>query len=132
MGRFKLIAVWVISVLLAGLYLFGGIPKVGGDANAVEGFRAWGFSDAFRIFIGLAEIAGGIGLLIPPLATWAALGLSLVMVGAAYTHFVHTPPVQALPAIVCLGLLLFIAHARRGQALLLPKPAADPLARTEP
>jgi uncharacterized membrane protein YphA (DoxX/SURF4 family) len=122
MGRNKSIAVWVISVLLAGLYLSGGIPKMAGAENTVEGFRAWGFSDGFRIFIGCAETAGGIGLLIPALATWAALGLSIIMVGAAYTHCLHTPPAYALPAITCFFLLLFIAHARRGQAILLAKP----------
>ncbi len=122
MGRNKVIAIWVISVLLAGLYLSGGIPKVAGAQNTVDGFRAWGFSDGFRIFIGCAETAGGIGLLIPPLATWAALGLSIIMVGAAYTHLVHPPAYFALIPMVCFFLLLFIARARRGQALLLAKP----------
>jgi uncharacterized membrane protein YphA (DoxX/SURF4 family) len=121
MGRSKLIAVWVICVLLAGLYVSGGIPKVGAAENAVTGFRSMGFSDGFRVFIGSAEIAGGIGLLIPLVSSWAALGLAIIMVGAAYTHFVHTPPLQALPAIVCFGLLLFVAHARRERALFLAK-----------
>jgi putative oxidoreductase len=121
MGTRKLIAVWVISVLLAALYVYGGIPKVTGAEQAVAGFRAWGFSDGFRLFIGAAEIARGIALLIVPLTTWAALGLAVIMLGATYTHFLHTPPVQALPAIVCFFLLLFLAYARRGQALLLAK-----------
>jgi putative oxidoreductase len=118
MGR-KRIAIWVVSALLAALYVSGGIPKVVGAAGPVEGFRSMGFSDGFRIFIGAAEIAGGIGLLILPLATWAALGLAIIMVGAVYTHFVHTPPLLALPAAICFALLLFIAHARRNQALFL-------------
>ena len=122
MGRNTRIAVWVISVLLAGLYLSGGIPKMAGAENTVKGFHEWGFSDGFRIFIGCAETAGGIGLLLPPLATWAALGLSIIMVGAAYTHFVHPPAFFALIPILCFFLLLFIARARRGQAVLLAKP----------
>jgi putative oxidoreductase len=121
MGRTKGIVVWVLCALLAGLYVFAGLPKVMGAAQPVEGFRAMGYSDGFRIFIGLAELAGGVGLLIPALATWAGAGLAIIMVGAVYTHLVHTPPLQALPALVCFGLLLFIAHARRGQALFLAK-----------
>ncbi len=122
MGRTKLVAVWVISALLAVLYVVvAGAPKVMGAEQAVQGFRSMGFSDGFRLFIGLAEVAGGIGLLIPALATWAGLGLAVIMGGAVYTHLVHTPPEQALPALVCLGLVLFIAHARRGQALFLAK-----------
>jgi uncharacterized membrane protein YphA (DoxX/SURF4 family) len=121
MERRTLIAVWVISGLLASLFLFAGIPKVGGASNAVEGFRAWGFSDGFRLFIGAAEAAGGIALLIPALATWAALGLACIMVGAVYTHLIHTPPAQALPALICFLLLLFIAYARRPQALFLAR-----------
>ena len=119
-GR-KLIAVWVISVLLAGLYLVAGLPKVMGAEQPVQGFRDWGFSDGFRLFIGFAEIAGGIALLVPALATWSALGLAAIMVGAVYTHFLHTPPLQAVPAFVCFCLLLFLAYARRGQAVMLAK-----------
>jgi uncharacterized membrane protein YphA (DoxX/SURF4 family) len=120
-GTRKLVAVWVISVLLAALFVFAGVPKVTNAQQAVDGFRAWGFSDGFRLLIGAAEIAGGIALLIPALATWSALGLTVIMVGAVYTHVLYTPLREALPALVCFFLLLFLAHARRGQALLLSK-----------
>jgi uncharacterized membrane protein YphA (DoxX/SURF4 family) len=121
MSRRKLIAVWIFSVLLAGLYVYAGIPKVSGAEPAVQGFRDWGLSDGMRLFVGFAEISGGIGLLIPPLAMWAALGLVCIMVGAMYEVLIHAPPVQALPALGCLLVLLFIAHARRGQALFLAR-----------
>ncbi|HXX49050.1 MAG TPA: DoxX family protein [Myxococcota bacterium] len=114
------IAAWVASVLLAFLFVVvTGFGKVAGSAQFVEGFHKFGYSDGFRVFIGVCEISGGLGLLIPRLATWAGAGLICVMIGAVYTHLsigdgAHAP----FPAIVGL-LCAFIAWVRRPQALLL-------------
>jgi hypothetical protein len=64
-GRGLMIAVWVVSGLLTALFLFAGIPKLMGNQQAVEGFRGMGYPDAFRLFIGAAEMSGAIGLWIP-------------------------------------------------------------------
>src|SRR5262249_1648089 len=83
------IAGWVASVLLCALFLFAGVPKWMGAQQAVDGFRSFGFSDGFRIFIGVCETLGGIGLLIPRLSFWAACGLVLIMIGAIHTQVTH-------------------------------------------
>ena len=80
------VALWVVSVCLAALYLFAGGSKLAGTASAVASFRGFGYADAFRLFIGACEVAGAIGLMIPRLAFLAASGLMLIMVGAAYSH----------------------------------------------
>ncbi|MFQ5697759.1 MAG: DoxX family protein [Myxococcota bacterium] len=124
------IATWTVTILLAALYAgVTGPAKVMGAEKMVEGFRAWGYPDAFRIFIGLCEIAGGIGLLIPRLATWAALGLACVMAGAAYTHLHHGVPNAWFPGLLLLALLA-IAYLRRGRALFSSR--ADEPARETP
>ena len=118
-GRGLMIAIYVVSALLTALFLFAGIPKLMGAQQPVEGFRAMGYSDGFRLFIGAAEVAGAIGLWIPNLAFWAAVGLVVIMIGAVHTHLTVPeagPPTGAGAALV---MLLFIAWARRKSALLL-------------
>lgn len=112
------VAVWVASGLLCALYLFASSGKLLSDPQAVEGFRKVGYSDGFRLFIGTCELLGGIALLIPRLAFWAAIGLLILMLGAVYTHLANSDAVHMGPAVVALVLLAFIARARRTQALL--------------
>src|SRR5262245_48946882 len=118
-GRALIVTVYVVSGLLTALYLFAAIPKLMGMQQAVDGFRAMGYSDGFRLVIGTAEVAGAIGLWLPRLAFWAASGLVVVMIGAVYTHLTHPEtgaPTGAGIALVC---LLFVAWARRRSALFL-------------
>jgi len=113
------IGAWVASGLLCALYLFASSGKLMSDPQAVEGFRKVGYSDGFRLFIGTCELLGGIALLIPRLAFWAAIGLFIIMLGAVYTHVSTNDPAHMGPAVVALVLLAFIAWIRRPQALLL-------------
>ena len=117
-SKVRPVALWTVSALLAALYVFGaGYAKVAGAGPMVENFRAWGHGDGFRVFIGFCEMAGGIGLLIPALASWAAAGLAIIMAGAVYTHVTNDMPV-VLP-VVLLVMLIAIAYLRRGRAFLL-------------
>ena len=63
-------------------------------------------------------MAGGIGLLIPPLATWAAVGLAIIIAGAIYTHLTNAIPGLAM-VVALFGVLIAIAYLRRAQALFL-------------
>jgi uncharacterized membrane protein YphA (DoxX/SURF4 family) len=81
----------------------------------VTGFHNMGYPAWFRVVIGVIEIGGGVGLLIPRLAFYAAGALGVVMIGAAYTLVVHGEPGVAMP-IVCLLLLATVAYRRRPRA----------------
>ena len=113
------IATWVASALLCALYLFASSGKLMSDPQAVEGFRKVGYSDGFRLFIGTCELLGGVALLIPRLAFWAASGLIIIMFGAVYTHLSQNDAVHMGPAVIALLLLAFVARLRRGRALFL-------------
>ncbi len=76
----------VLSAIVALGFLFFGGTKLIGHEMIVENFKKWGLSDMFRYAIGGLEIAGAIGLFIPGLRRWAALGLMGLMIGAIYTH----------------------------------------------
>lgn len=94
---------WIIAGLLAAAFLFSGglkviLPKdkirAAGRIGQMDA-AAWteDFSgDAIKL-IGVLEILAAIGLILPPvlgiaplLAPFAALGLGLLMTGAAITH----------------------------------------------
>jgi putative oxidoreductase len=116
-GRGLRIAVWVVSGLLTALYLLTGFLKVSSNPQAVEGFTKYGYSDAFRFFIGACELAGAIGIWIPKLSFWAAAGLIVIMLGAVYTHVTYAEaPTGPIGALVMLG---FVAWSRRNSALFL-------------
>jgi putative oxidoreductase len=56
--------------------------------NPKERAASIGMSVPFTIFLGTAEVAGALGVAAGVLAQWAALGLILIMFGAAYTKAV--------------------------------------------
>ncbi|MFC4336436.1 DoxX family protein [Salininema proteolyticum] len=99
---------------MSGLFAFGGILKVTDDPASAEGFRALGLSDEIRYFVGLAEIAGAIGLLIPILSGLTALCLTALMTGATTITAFSDPALIAFPA-VTLVIVALIAMGRRYQ-----------------
>lgn len=111
-GRGTNIAVWLLSALLAALYLFAGGQKLFGAGGSAEHFAQWGFSTWFRLLIGVIEVAGGLALLVPSAAFYGAGALGVVMIGAIYTLLTKAAPGVPVP-IVCLLILTFIAFSRR-------------------
>ena len=113
-NRGMTISLWTLQILL-GLFIAvgSGAPKLVGEATAVAMFDQIGVGDWFRYLVGLLEIAGGIGLLIPRLARFAALGLCCVMVGAIVASlFVLDAGLLTLTPVVLLVLFALIAWAR--------------------
>lgn len=76
------VALWALQILLALLFAAAAIPKLSGAAASVAMFATIGAGQWFRYFIGVIELAGAIGLLVPRLAGLAALGLVVDMIGA--------------------------------------------------
>ncbi|MEV0336422.1 DoxX family protein [Nocardia sp. NPDC050717] len=66
------------------------------------------------IFIGVAEVAGGIGLMVPKLTALAAAGLSLLTVLAAATQaFIAGMPGTAIFPLALAAIFAWIAYERR-------------------
>ena len=112
-SKAKTITSWVLQVLLGLLFLVASLGKLGGGPEVVEMFRNWGFPDKFYLLIGVLELAGGIGLLIPRTAGYAAAGLFAVMIGAAGTHLVNGEGLDVLRPIVFMLPLAGIVFLRR-------------------
>src|SRR5918995_7020873 len=79
---------WLLQVLLAVLMAGPGSQKFTSPVWE-RMFRAWGYPDGFYLLIGAVEVAGGILLLVPRVASYSAMMLAVVMAGAAATHIVH-------------------------------------------
>jgi putative oxidoreductase len=103
---------WVLSCFAALIFLASGFVKFG-DPHAVANFIGWGYSDSFRVFIGVLELFGAVALLIPPFTTLGASGLSVVMLGAVFTHLSHDQAPLALIPLTLLVIVLYLAYARR-------------------
>ena len=89
--RTRAIVLWSLSALLALMFLMSGSGKLlnGASSGGVrfdEQFELWGYPSWFRFPVGLAEVAGAVGLLVPRVRSYAAAGLTLVMAGAVVTH----------------------------------------------
>jgi len=80
--RARLMMAWALGLYLAQLYVRTGWGKFGGVPSWTAAFAAWGYPGWFRVLIGVIEVAGGIALVIPWIASYGALALSLVMMGA--------------------------------------------------
>ena len=113
------IFVWIVQALLATIFLVHGFVLINppGAANAI--FETLPFSRTFMGFIGLAEMLGGVGLILPralgilPLLTpLAATGLAIIMVGAAGTHVMQGELGKAIPSVVIVGLCAFVVYQR--------------------
>ena len=93
------IALWVVQVLLAAVFLVSGATKLSQPKEKLLKNMAWveDFSQRRVRIIGALEVLGTIGIVVPALTgilPWltplAALGLVLLMLGAALTHLRRT------------------------------------------
>lgn len=112
---------WVASALLALLYLMAGAMKGLQPKEKLIAMMPWTGESSFGLvrFIGYAELAGAVGLILPVLTgilPWltplAALGLSLVQILAIPFHFRRGEGKVVPMNIVLLALSLFVLWAR--------------------
>ncbi|MDT0308722.1 DoxX family protein [Streptomyces sp. DSM 44917] len=119
---------WTVQVLSALLLLAAAVPKLVGTEVAVEAFETIGAGQWLRVFTGVAEVAGAIGLLLRWIAGLAALGLGLLMAGATAVNFgVVDDPGAGVTTLVLLAAFAFIAWRRLRE--LDPRRLLDPLGR---
>lgn len=112
------VALWVVQVLLALLFLFAGGMKL--VLPIEEMTRDVALPGWFLRFIGVAEVLGGLGLVLPgltgirpELTPLAAAGLVIIMIGATVLS-IATGGLAAAPVpLVCGVLLALVAYARR-------------------
>lgn len=115
------IALWIAQGLLAAAFLMAGLMKATQPKEKLSANMAWvnDFSQSQIRTIGILEILGAIGLILPavtgilPILTpLAALGLALTMIGAALTHWRRGESQMIVVNTVLLLLAAFVAYGR--------------------
>ncbi len=116
MSKGKKIVLWIVSILLAAVFLVAGVPKLLMPDKVGPMFIQFGYALWFMTFIGVCEVLGAIGLLVPRLAALAAAGLSIIMIGAFYAMVTHHQGVKSISPVVVLALLLTVGYTRMKEA----------------
>lgn len=110
------VLLWVLRLLLAAAFVAHGMlflmppPEIAVRMNA--DFSRW-----FQLFLGVAEVAACVGLVLPPLtrvmpwlATWAAMGIMIVMIAATGLHLARSEWSSAAITTILLGMAGFVAY----------------------
>ena len=112
------ILLWIIQVLLALLFLFSGVTKF---IFSAEDMRQMGNTLPmwFLRFIGVCEILGALGLVLPGLLRrqqhlipLAATGLTIIMIGAVVITVMGPGLAMAITPFVVGLLCAFVAYGR--------------------
>lgn len=103
--RLRSTAAWLSGLFLAQLFVRMGAEKFVSDSYWTEAFLAWGYPTWFRITIGIVEVTAGVGLLFPPVASYAAMALAAVMMGA-WSTLAHDLRWRGMGEVALYGVML--------------------------
>lgn len=116
------ILLWIIQILLALMFLFAGGTKL---VLSMETMRSMSppnsivWPEWFIRFIGVCEVLGALGLVLPGLfrrqqhlTALAALGLTIIMIGAVVTTVMSLGVGAAVPPLIVLLLCALVAYYR--------------------
>ena len=115
------ISLWVLQFLLAAMFLMVGIMKLSQPIEKLSESLPWAAQvpEALVRFIGLSELLGAIGLILPallrikPILTpVAAIGIAIVMVLATFFHISRGETGAIGMNIILILIAAFIAWGR--------------------
>jgi putative oxidoreductase len=112
--RASLIALWVMQIALAAMFVMAGGSKLAGVPAMVTLFGALGFGQWFRYVTGAIELTSGILLLVPSAAIYGALLLIPTMMGAIVVNLFVVPASPVAPLLLLLAAAT-VVWARRHQ-----------------
>ena len=113
-----LLALWILRVLLAVVYVAHGWMMVSPPAELVALMNEQ-LAVGFRLFLGVAELLAAIGLILPSvtrilpfLTSLAAAGLMIVMSSATALHIFRGETGSAVSAAILFVLVTIVAYTR--------------------
>ena len=111
------ILLWIIQVILALLFLLAGATKL--ILPIAEMTKDIHLPGLFLRFLGVAEVLGALGLILPGalrikpgLTSLAAVGLMIIVIGATVITATNGPIVGAIIPFITTLLLAFVAYGR--------------------
>src|SRR5215207_6433395 len=116
------ILLWILHILLALMFLFAGGTKLVWSMEYMQSLsppNAIVWPEWFIRFIGVCEVLGALGLILPGLlrrqqhlTVWAAIGLTIIMIGAAVTTVISLGVAPAIFPLIIGLLCVFVAYGR--------------------
>jgi putative oxidoreductase len=113
-------SLWGLQIVLGIYFMLVGVVHFV-VPGGLPGLLSWMYElpDALHIISGTADILGGLGLILPGLSriqpgltVWAAAGLLIVMIPAAFWHLGRGELVNVLINLALVGLLGFLVYSR--------------------
>jgi putative oxidoreductase len=124
------VTLWILQALLSVPFIMGGLMKLATPIEELTAQMPWITPSLEWLirFIGVSELLGAVGLIVPSLTrirpfltVWAAVGLAVIMVLAFFFHLSRNE-YTALPVNVALGAIaVFIVWGRGKSARIQPR-----------
>lgn len=113
------ILLWILQILLALLFLFSGVMKFLIPVAEMNKQGPVVFPSIFLHFIGVCEVLGGLGLILPSLlriepglTPLAAAGLAIITIGATVITIMGGMGAMIMLPLVTALLCIFVAYGR--------------------
>ena len=111
---------WAIQIVFGVYFIAVGISHfIVPDGLPAQMEWMYELADGLHIASGTAEILGGLGLILPgltkirpELTSWAAFGLTVVMLGAAIWHAGRGEPSNIILNLVIASIMGYLGYAR--------------------
>jgi uncharacterized membrane protein len=90
-SKVKLIAYWIVTVLVAAGYYMGGVLYVMRGQQVIDGAKALGYPLYFMVLLGVWKILGATAILLPKtpvIKEWAYAGMFINLTGAVVSNYV--------------------------------------------
>ena len=108
MTKVQKITYYSLLVLISLAFIMAAYPKLIADPQSVNGFSHAHLPIWFMYFIGVAELAGAIGLWIRQVARYAAAGLFVILTGAVVVTLIYSPFAYVIMPIIFIIVLGYI------------------------
>jgi uncharacterized membrane protein YphA (DoxX/SURF4 family) len=114
---------WILQVVAAATFMYSGVNKSIFSIRKLVYEKGQTGVENLSIptvrFIGISEILGAVGLILPcwlnilpGLTSISALLLSIIMIPAAVIHYKRKEPKNVLTNVILFGICIFIAYGR--------------------
>lgn len=111
----KIVGTWLPAILLILVFVPQGLAKFSQTSGWAVAFRQWGYPDWFRMLIGALELSAALLLLLGRTASFGAIIIIAVMLGAWATHLIFEGGRHMTSEVVPLVLATIVLIVRRRQ-----------------
>lgn len=116
MSKGKLIAYWIITVLVAANYAFAGVMYIGRGPDVQMGAKALGYPVYFFVILGVWKLLGAAAILLPRMPVvkeWAYAGMFINLTAATASSAVMGMPMQHIISPMVMLLFVVLSWALR-------------------